>query len=164
MMATGVASPNAHGQEITRILIPMERANSKVAPVKSQTTTATAAMAMTTGTKIPAILSAILAIGAFEELASSTKRIICENVVSSPTLVAFTRTKPALLIVAAMTLSPGCFSTGMLSPVIAASSMLVAPSMISPSTGMLCPGLTCTISPAVTSSIGTSMTSPLRST
>ena len=48
----------------------------------------------TTGTKYPLILSAILAIGAFVAAASFTIWIICDKVVSSPTLVASQRRKP----------------------------------------------------------------------
>ena len=72
---------------------------------------------MTTGTNTPLMRSASLAIGAFELPASSTRRMICESVVSSPTRVARTFTNPRLLIVAALTASPSPRSTGMLSPV-----------------------------------------------
>ncbi len=41
-------------------------------------------MAITTGTNMPLILSASLEMGALDELASSTKRMIWERVVSSP--------------------------------------------------------------------------------
>ena len=74
---------------------------------------------MTTGTKIPATLSAIRAMGAFDVPASSTKRTICAKVVSSPTRLARNWNVPFSLIVAEMTSSPTCFSTGILSPVIA---------------------------------------------
>ena len=164
MIATGVASPSAHGQEITKTLIAQERANSNSAPAASHAIAVISAIVITTGTKIPAILSAILAIGALLALASSTKRMICEKVVSFPTLEAFAFTYPALLIVAAITESPGCFSTGMLSPVIAASSTLVLPSRITPSTGMLSPGFTITTSPTATCSTGIWISLPSRST
>ena len=45
-------------------------------------------MAITTGTKTPATLSASLAMGALEAEASSTRRIIWARVVSSPTRLA----------------------------------------------------------------------------
>ena len=115
------------------------------------------AIPMTTGTKIPAILSAILAMGALLELASSTRRMIWEKVVSSPTFVPRKRINPTLFMVAAITVSPTFFSTGMLSPVIAASSTLVLPSIIMPSAGMLLPGFTIKISPATASSAGISI-------
>ena len=164
IMATGVASPSAQGQEITSTAMPQDRANSKSAPLISHTRTVSRAMVMTMGTNTPAILSAILAMGALLELASSTRRMIWEKVVSSPTLDARIRINPALFMVAAMTLSPGFFCTGMLSPVIAASSMLVVPSKTTPSAGTLLPGFTCRISPARISSAGISSTVPSRST
>ena len=49
----------------------------------------TMAMAMTTGTNTPLTLSASRAMGALELLASSTRRMIWERVVSSPTLEAW---------------------------------------------------------------------------
>ena len=45
-------------------------------------------MDITIGTNTPLTLSASLAIGALELLASSTNCIICDKVVSFPTLVA----------------------------------------------------------------------------
>ena len=122
------------------------------------------AMVITMGTKTPAILSAIFAIGALLALASSTRCMIWEKVVSSPTLEAFMRKKPVLFIVAAITWSPGIFWTGMLSPVIAASSMLVVPSSTTPSAGTLLPGFTWRISPIWIPSAGISTTPPSRST
>ena len=67
-------------------------------------------------------------------------------------------------MVAAITVLPGSFSTGMLSPVMAASSMLVLPSRITPSTGTLWPGRTSTVSPTTTSSTGITVSIPPRST
>src|SRR5699024_211177 len=98
----GVASPRAQGHEMTRTAMPMESANSKEAPRSIQMMNAAAAMVMTAGTKMPAILSAILAIGALDEEASSTRRMIWLSVVFSPTRTAFPLRKPVLLIVAAI--------------------------------------------------------------
>lgn len=75
-MATGVASPNAQGHEITRTDIAQERANSNSAPLMSHTMAVMSEMVITTGTNTPAILSASFAIGAFDALASSTSLII----------------------------------------------------------------------------------------
>ena len=94
IMATGVASPRAHGQLITRTEIPLARANPAVCPAKSHTQIVTAAMEITNGTKIPDTRSAILAIGALVAAASLTIWIICDKVVSSPTLVARHRINP----------------------------------------------------------------------
>ena len=164
IIAVGVASPKAQGQEITRTAIPIDSEKAKDLPISSHTITATTAMAITIGTNTPLTRSASLAIGALEELASSTKRIICDNVVSSPTFVAFIRKYPALLTVAPMTVSPTSFSTGMLSPVITASSTEVFPSTIIPSTGMVLPGLITIISFKTTSSDGISSSFPSRMT
>jgi len=76
IIATGVARPRAQGQEITRTQIAQERANSKVAPAMSHAMAVTREIPITVGTKIPAILSAVFAMGALLELASSTRRII----------------------------------------------------------------------------------------
>ena len=125
IIATGVASPNAQGQEITNTLMAQLSANSKVAPDNIQIAAVMREMPITIGTNIPAIWSASLAIGALVAEASSTRRIICAKVVSLPTLLAVKRINPPLFIVAPMTESPGSFSTGILSPVIADWSILV---------------------------------------
>ena len=119
---------------------------------------------MTAGTNTPETLSATFAIGAFVAAASLTIRMICESVVSSPTLVARHFTKPDWLIVAAETVLPASLSTGMLSPVRAASFTAQVPSVTTPSTGMLSPDLTTKISPISTSAIGTFISAPFRST
>ncbi|MPN29080.1 hypothetical protein SDC9_176529 [bioreactor metagenome] len=62
----------------------MDKENSKLLPKNNQITKVTSDIAITTGTKIPLILSASLDIGAFELLASSTREIILDKVVSSP--------------------------------------------------------------------------------
>ena len=120
MMATGVARPSAQGQEITRTDTAQFSANSKFCPAIIQAAPASSAIPITTGTNTPLILSASRAMGAFDVPASSTRRMICASVVSSPTRDARKRNVPFLLIVAEMTVSPADFSTGMLSPVIAA--------------------------------------------
>ena len=163
-MATGVASPRAQGHDITSTDIAQESANSKSCPVASQAMAVTRAMVITTGTNTPAILSASFAIGAFEALASSTSFIIWASVVSLPTFSALNFKNPFLLIEAAIILSPTVFSTGMLSPVRADSSTDEFPSTIIPSAGILAPGLTITISPAFSSSIGISVSTPFLST
>ena len=84
--------------------------------------------------------------------------------VSSPTFWASIWKEPILLTDAAMTLSPTFFSTGILSPVNADWSTEELPSMMTPSTGMLCPGLITMRSPTTTSSTGISCSSPLRMT
>ena len=76
IIAVGVASPKAQGQEITNTQIPIDKANSKLSPLNSQMIVAIIASVITIGTKMALILSAILAIGALELVASSTKFMI----------------------------------------------------------------------------------------
>ena len=102
--------------------------------------------------------------GALLALASSTSLIIWLMVVSAPTRRAVMWMKPVLFIVADVTLSPTCFSTGILSPVIAASSTLVVPSEMTPSAGMLSPGRMTISSPTTRSSTGMTVSTPLRRT
>ena len=102
--------------------------------------------------------------GALEEDASSTSRIIWARVVSSPTRRASKVKAPDLLMEAAATLSPTPLSTGMDSPVRALSSTAEAPSTITPSTGMDWPGRTTIRSPTRTSSTGISVSTPSRRT
>ena len=64
IIATGVASPNAQGHDITRTAIALDIANSNVAPLISQIIPVISAIVITTGTNTPAILSASFAIGA----------------------------------------------------------------------------------------------------
>ena len=160
IIATGVASPSAHGQLITSTEIPLASAKLNSFPIKSHTIKVTTAMEMTTGTNTPDTLSAILAIGALVAAASLTILIIWESVVSTPTLVASQRINPDWFIVAADTSSPTVLSTGMLSPVRAASALL--PSKITPSTGIFSPGRTTKISPWCTCPIGTVTSCPPR--
>ena len=122
IIATGVASPSAQGQLITRTDIALAREKPMSLPISSQTTSVTTAIEITTGTKTPETLSAIFAIGAFPAAASLTIFIICESVVSSPTRVASHLMKPERLTVAAETGDETSLSTGMLSPVSADSS------------------------------------------
>ena len=119
---------------------------------------------ITAGTKIPAILSAILAIGALLALASSTNAIILLMAVSPPTFSARNFIKPVLLIVPLVTLLPTIFSTGKLSPVIAASSTVLSPSITTPSAAKLSPGFTKIISPITKSSTEIFSSTPSRRT
>ena len=121
-------------------------------------------MEITAGTKIPETLSATFAMGALVAAASLTIRMIWESVVSSPTRVASQRIKPDWLMVAAETRSPACLSTGILSPVRAASFTALFPSNTTPSTGIFSPGRTTNTSPMRTCSTGTSVSFPSFST
>ena len=85
IMATGVARPNAHGQLITST----ETACVSEVPIVwvmiSQTIRTIKESPITAGTKTPATLSAILAIGALVRETFLTSSIILPSVVSSPT-------------------------------------------------------------------------------
>ena len=164
MMATGVARPRAQGQLMTSTEMPRARAKPRPRPSSSQTAVVTRAMAMTAGTNTPDTLSATLAMGALVAAASLTIRMIWERVVSSPTRVARQRIKPDWFTVAPETVSPSALSTGMLSPVRAASFTALLPSTTTPSTGMFSPGRTTKMSPCRTCSTGTSVSVPSRTT
>ena len=140
------------------------RANSNPYPSKSHVTSETTAIPITTGTKTADTLSASFCIGALLPCASSTSFIICERAVSAPTFVALNLKEPFMFIVAPITLLPFDFSTGIDSPVIIDSSTLEYPSTTMPSTGIFCPGLTIIMSPASTSSTGTTTSFPFTST
>ena len=88
MIATGVASPSAQGQEMTSTEMPRARAKPNSSPSSHHTATVNRATAITAGTKTPDTLSATLAIGALVAAASLTMRMICDSVVSSPTRAA----------------------------------------------------------------------------
>ena len=73
--------------------------------------------------------------------------MICDKAVSSPTLSARITKRPDVTSVAPDTRSPTFFVTGRLSPVIADSSAVPAPSRITPSTAMRSPVLRTSLSP-----------------
>ena len=114
----------------------------------------------TAGTNHPATTSARRWIGARLRCASATIRTICESTVSSPTFVATMMKPPVPFTVPPITVSPGPFSTGIGSPLIIDSSMLLLPSCTSPSTGILSPGRTRRRSPSETSSSESSSSLP----
>ena len=72
MIATGVASPKAQGQLMTKTEIPLASANPKLCPTSSQIAIVASAIQITVGTKTPDTLSATFAIGALVAAASLT--------------------------------------------------------------------------------------------
>ena len=76
IIATGVASPRAQGQLMTRTAIACIIALSASAPLMSQIIRVIIEVNITRGTKIPETLSAILAMGALLAAASLTSCII----------------------------------------------------------------------------------------
>ena len=164
IIATGVARPKAHGQEMTSTEMATPSEKESPAPRNIQMQKTINAITITVGTKTPATLSARRAIGALEEEASRTSSIIWASVVSSPTFSARKRIVPYRQIVPACTESPARFVTGRLSPVSAEVSTEELPSRTVPSTGIFPPGRTITTSPAATSAIGSVCSSPFRMT
>ena len=148
MIATGVASPRAQGQEMTRTDIPLASAKLKSCfPKTSHIIVTINAITITAGTNTPETLSAILAIGALVAAASETIFIILLSVVSSPTRSALQIKTPDSFVVAADTLSPTFLSIGIDSPVNADSFTAETPSITTPSTGIFSPGKTLNTSP-----------------
>lgn len=117
-----------------------------------------------TSTSQKAARSASRCPGALEFWACCTNLTIWARAVSAPTRVARTRRVPLRLIVAPMTVEPGCLCTGRLSPVTMDSSTSLSPPSTTPSTGILTPGRTSDRSPSRTSAVGTSTGSPSRRT
>ena len=155
-MAVGVARPIAQGQAITRMDVKILRAKENSAPVRSQTTKAITATAITIGTNIPATLSATFEMGAFLPCASSINLMIFESVVSSPTRVISMKRAPLTSILPPIASLPAAFSTGILSPVSIASLTLPSPFVTIPSRGIFAPDFTRTKSPTLMVSVGTS--------
>ena len=149
---------------MTRTEIPRGRAKPIPLPRMSHTAVVIRAIAITAGTNTAETRSAVFAIGAFVAAASDTIFIICESVVSSPTRVARHFKKPEVFTVAAETPSPSALSTGIDSPVRAASLTALEPSITTPSTGITSPGRTVNISPFCTSAMPTSTSFPSRTT
>ena len=86
VMATGVASPSAQGQEITSTAIPTLRQNrTPMPPTVANSTAAITATEMTTGTNTALILSARRLMGALPLAACSISCTIWDRVVSLPT-------------------------------------------------------------------------------
>ena len=164
MIATGVAKPSAQGQLMTKTLIACFKDSSRFLVTLIHTMKTSKATKMTVGTNTPDTLSAVFAIGAFEEDASSTSFMMLERVVFSPTFNAFTVTKPLRLVVPDMTFEPTGLSTGILSPVTEDSLTEVSPETISPSAAKFSPGRTTNRSFSLRSATGISFSAPSEST
>ena len=82
MIATGVARPRAHGQEMTRTEIAKFSARLTSFEMKYQTIAQTTEIEITAGTKTRLTLSARREIGALLPAASSESAIIWESVVA----------------------------------------------------------------------------------
>ncbi len=160
MIAVGVARPRAHGQAITSTATALIRAVSRGAPCSHQPTSVARASSSTLGTNTWLTLSTSFWIGALAAWASSTRRMIRASTVSAPSAWVLTSNRPSPLMAPPVTLSPGCFGTGRLSPLIRASSAWLWPSTTSPSTGKRSPGLTSTRSSRRKALMATSCSRP----
>ncbi|MCY1436561.1 hypothetical protein D9M71_526900 [compost metagenome] len=130
------------------------------APASHQPTRVISASTKTAGTNTWLTRSTSFWIGALAACASSTRRMMRARTVSVPRARVRTIKRPSPLIAPPVTLSPDCFGTGRLSPLISASSAWLCPSMTSPSTGKRSPGLTTTRSCRRSSLIATSRSWP----
>ncbi len=164
MMAVGVARPSAQGQAMTSTATALRIAASQSPEARPQPSSVTSAIAITTGTKTSLTRSTSRCTGAFLAWAVSTSRMIRASVDSAPTAVVFTSSRPSAFTEPPVIMSPSCFATGRLSPVIRDWSMWLAPSTTIPSTGTRSPGRTTTRSSRATLPMGTSMSWPPRRT
>ena len=166
MIDIGVAKPSAQGQAMISTATALRRPNPIAGdgPNSDHATKASTATKTTAGTNQPDTVSASFWIGARERCASATIWTICASKVSLPTRSARITKLPVVLTVAPVTLSPGDFSAGTGSPVIIDSSMLLCPSITTPSTGTFSPGRTRSRLPGTTASSGMSSSAPSSST
>ena len=159
MTATGVASPNAQGHATTRTLTSASSPRASRISAGASIIQAANVINDTTriaGTKTEAMRSAVRAIRAFVDCASSTITITRARTVSFDARVATTSSTPSAFIVPATTRSPARLTTGSGSPVSIDASISLSPRTTSPSTGTRSPGRIRTRMPGVTSSTGIS--------
>ena len=102
--------------------------------------------------------------GTFAPWASWISDTICDRKLSSPTFVARMPTAPVRLSEPPVTGEPALLTTGSDSPVIIDSSTVVVPDVSSPSLGIRSPGLTRSIVPSLTASMGIIISLPSSST
>ena len=159
-MAVGVARPKAQGQAMTRTETALINAVSRPAPSRTHAVKVITARAMTAGTKTAATRSTRRWMAGLAACAFSTRRITRPRVESLPTARASISMKPPRFIDPAVTASPGFFCTGVLSPVMSASSTSVSPLITTPSAATLSPGRQITTSPAFRSCTGVSRSAP----
>ena len=114
MIDMGVARPRAQGQAMIRTATALTTAWASLGsgPSDIQTTKVTTETSSTTGTKMPATLSARPWMGARLRWASATMLTICPSRVSLPMRSARMTKLPGPLTVPPVTLSPTVFSTG----------------------------------------------------
>ncbi len=157
--ASGVASPSAQGQAITRTETPIMSDWEAGAPrARCQAVAATASTRMA-GTKTPTTRSATAWMRGREAWASSTARMMPASTVAFPVRVTSSSKDPCRLTVPPMAGEPGSLATGRDSPVTSDSSTSLWPARTTPSAGTRSPGTTSTRSPGRSSATGTRRTS-----
>ena len=155
---SGIASPSACGQAMTRTVMTRTTDCSGV-PTVSHTIAVRTAVPRANQNSRAAALSATRCARDEEFWASSTSFWIPARAVSSPIALMRTRIPESVATVPATTVSPSPRRTVRDSPVIIDSSMLADPSRTTPSAGMLPPGRTITTSSTRSSSGETVSTS-----
>ena len=160
VVTTGIASPRACGQAMTKTVIARVSAKTNGwLPGKNQNRNVASPAPTAMIVSQWAARSARRWIGGLDACASRTNRTICASAVSSPTLVARTLSAPSPLIVPPITWLPARLETGIDSPVTMASLSELSPSITSPSTGTCSPGRTRRRSPVDSILVETSSTS-----
>ena len=149
IMAIGVARPSAQGQAMTSTAMAVVRAKASrgSGPMNSQKANVVAAMTITIGTNTLAIRSTSRPMGGLLIWAERTMRMMRASVVSSPNRLTRRTKAPERFMVPPVTVSPTSRATDSGSPVSMDSSMVVRPSVITPSMGTFSPGRTRTRSP-----------------
>ena len=166
MMAIGVARPRAQGQAMTSTAMAVVRAKASrgSGPMNSHQANEAAAMRITIGTNTPAIRSTSRPMGGLDIWAERTMRMMRASVVSSPSRLTRRTKAPERFMVPPVTASPSSRATASGSPVSMDSSMVVRPSVITPSMGTFSPGRTRTRSPTRNSDTGISAWPAARTT
>ncbi len=158
--ATGVASPRAQGQAMTRRVTAGRQARANSPVCHHHPARVSAESRSTAGTKTADTRSASSWAGAREPWAWATWRARRASHVSRPVEAASSTSAPPWTMAPAMTASPGPLVTGRGSPVSSASSTSATPSRTVPSTGQAEPGRTRSRSPGCTRRVGTSSSEP----
>ena len=149
-----MARPSAQGQAMTSTAMATSSAREGSPVATHHPTKVSAASTSTTGTKTADTRSARRCTGALVVWARSTSRAMPASVVSAPTRVASTTSRPVVLMLPPVSSSPGVTSTGSDSPVTSEASTALLPSTTRPSVATFSPGRTTNRSPTTSSSTG----------
>ena len=152
---TGVARPMAQGQAMISTAIALTTARSSRLPISHQPAKASSASSITAGTNQRVTWSTLAWIGSLPPWACSTRVMIRARVVSPATACTCTASAPVVLMVPALTASPGRLSTGSGSPLSMDSSTALCPSTTTPSAAMRSPGRSSRMSAACSAATAT---------